>query len=424
MACALREWALEMATRNKPLFRTDAGVKIYGPTTETGKGKYYRIVYAINGAQRERSATTLDKARQRAVLASKEILRGGDRRAELNISEFIDAYLDPEKRERVGRKWGKSHTDNQTSLLNLYVRKAFGTSKCSGIDNDFLRAIIKQAKTESIGDHLSTGLSAWVSWGIQEGWILKPREVLLAGLSNEVRKLKGATKAVESGENDLYIDEDDIPTHGDVAAVAAAAAKVSGIWWYELMFNLAAYSGLRIGEIIDLDVTSINIVAKTIRVTRQCLEVRGKKERSLPKFSKQRTTIFPRVTPSGYKLQEELRRRIKEVNAIENPALLQDGSNRRLLFTNTKGTWICRSTFAKSVRRPAQEIAGWNRKADGKFRWTFHSLRHVFCTYYLSDLKQSASDVAIAAGHSDAYTTISMYVGASREAIAKLSAAN
>jgi integrase len=423
MACASREWVHEMSTRNKPLYRTDAGVKIYGPTAETGKGKYYRIVYAMNGAQRERSATTLDDAKQRAVLASKEILRGGDRRAELSVTEFIDAYLDPEKRERVGRTWGPKHALSQKNLLNLYVRSPFATAKCSDIDNNFLRAIIKQAKTVSIGEHLSASLHGLVTWGIQEGWILDSRDTLLAGLPNEVRKLKGIKKAIESGENHLYVHESDIPTHGDVAAVASAAAKVSGMWWHELMFQLAAYSGLRIGEIIDLDITAINAAAKTIRVSRQCLEVGGKKTRTLPKFGKQRTTTFPRVTPSGYPLLIELQRRIAEVTAIEKPALLQDGTNRRLLFTNTKGTWISQSTFSRSIRRPAQEIAGWPKGRD-TFRWTFHSLRHVFCTYYLSDLKQSASDVAIAAGHSDAYTTISMYVGASREAIVKLSAAN
>jgi integrase len=164
-------------------------------------------------------------------------------------------------------------------------------------------------------------------------------------------------------------------------------------------------------------------LAKTIRVSHQCLEVAGKKSRELPKFGKQRTTTFPRVTPSGYQLLKELERRIAEVMAIENPVLLQDGTNRRILFTNTQGTWICQSSFGESVRRPAQEIAGWAKKGEGKFRWTFHSLRHVFATYYLSDLKQAASNVAIAAGHSNVHTTLSMYVGASHEAIATLSAA-
>jgi integrase len=395
MVFALKEWVLKVATRNKPLFRTDVGVKIYGPTTQTGKGQYYRIVYAIDGAQRERSATTLDKAKQRAVLASKEVLRGGERRVELSINEYLDAYLDPKTREHVGRSWGDKHTTNTTNLFKLYIRKPFGMLECSEINNSLLRTIIKQAGTRANGDRIRRSLSTW---------IFESREILLSGLSNEVRKLKGSAIVLESGENHLYVDKKDIPTHADVAAVAAAAAQVSGIAWYELMFNLAAYSGLRIGEIIDLDVTSIDILAKTIRVSHQCLEVAGKKSRELPKFGKKRTTTFPTITPSGYPLQKQLESRIAEVNAIEESADLKDGSYRRLLFTNTKGGWICQSSFGRSVRRPAQEIAGWSKKADGDFLWTFHSLRHVFCSFYLSDLKQSASNVAVAAGHSNVHT--------------------
>ena len=93
------------------------------------------------------------------------------------------------------------------------------------------------------------------------------------------------------------------------------------------------------------------------------------------------------------------------------------------MFHNSNGSWISQSSFASKVRHPAQVIAGWPIE-NGKFQWTFHSLRHVFCSYYLGELNQSAKNVAVAAGHSDVFTTLSMYVGASRDAIEQLSAAN
>jgi integrase len=262
-----------------------------------------------------------------------------------------------------------------------------------------------------------------IKWGHSERWITESPDELLKGLSNTVTKMKGLKQSIESGENAMFVNLSEIPTHGDVAAVAAAAAEVSGIWWYELLFNLAAYSGMRIGEIFDLDVTQINTEAKTIRITSQCLEVGGKKSRALPKFGKQRTTIYPRITPSGYPLAEEVKRRVAEIQEVEDAPTLLDGTSRRLLFHNPRGSWISQSWFASRIRRPAQEKAGWPKSGD-QYRWTFHSLRHVFCSYYLGDLKQSPQDVAIVAGHSDAFTTISMYVGASREAIDKLSSAN
>lgn len=119
-----------------------------------------------------------------------------------------------------------------------------------------------------------------------------------------------------------------------------------------------------------------------------------------------------------------MKRRIGELEALSETPLLIDGSKRRLLFPNKSGSWLSQSAFGLRVRRPAQEKAGWPKDQDRKFTWDFHSLRHVFCSYYLGDLRQKASSVAIAAGHSSVFVTLSMYVGASREAISEMSAAN
>ena len=72
---------------------------------------------------------------------------------------------------------------------------------------------------------------------------------------------------------------------------------------------------------------------------------------------------------------------------------------------------MCPSDFGKRVRRPAQTLAGWPKGEDGKFQWNFHSLRHVFCTYYLFDLEKNIRDISIAAGHASYLTTLEMYVG-------------
>ena len=90
---------------------------------------------------------------------------------------------------------------------------------------------------------------------------------------------------------------------------------------------------------------------------------------------------------------------------------LQDGSHRRLLFSNQEGGWLCPSAFGTRIRRPAQEKAGWPKDVNGKYVWNFHSLRHVFCTYYFFDLKKDIRDISIAAGHASYLTTLEMYVG-------------
>ena len=49
--------------------------------------------------------------------------------------------------------------------------------------------------------------------------------------------------------------------------------------------------------------------------------------------------------------------------------------------------------------------------ARGNSRWTWHSLRHVFCTTALFTWKLDATDVSCMAGHANVRTTLLMYVG-------------
>ena len=60
--------------------------------------------------------------------------------------------------------------------------------------------------------------------------------------------------------------------------------------------------------------------------------------------------------------------------------------------------------------KPAYLAAGW-RDRDGNGRWTWHSLRHVFCTTALFTWKLEATDVSRMAGHSSYRITLDMYVG-------------
>jgi len=413
-----------MVMRRKPILKLDSVVKIYGPTTDIGKGKYYRIVYPSDGGLRQTTATTEDSAFEKAHQLARKIKSGGALRCELTVNDFLDAYLNADLRGKSGNVWGPKHAREQNGLMNRYVRPVLGTKQCIEITNESLKEIVRSGSTFSNGEHLRTAIGAWIRWGKGEKWVVSDPLELLHGMKNTTNQMKAAVKAKQSGQGKLYIHPDQIPSHAEVDALAKAAAKTTGIWWYELMFNLAAYSGLRIGEIIDLDVSHIDTKAKTVEVLSQCLEVGGKKHRTLPKMSKQRTTIYPTTTPSGYPLSKQMERRVMELKALKRVPRIQDGAKRLLLFHNKNGGWISQGSFSKDVRIPAQKIAGWPMDERGRFIWTFHSLRHVFCSYYLGELKQDVSDVAIAVGHSSPWTTYSMYVGAAKTAISKLSAAN
>ena len=70
-----------------------------------------------------------------------------------------------------------------------------------------------------------------------------------------------------------------------------------------------------------------------------------------------------------------------------------------------------RSTnFNRNVLQRAYRAAGW-RDAAGHGRWTWHSLRHVFCTTALFTWKLDATDVSRMAGHANYRITLDMYDG-------------
>src|SRR5262249_23225286 len=69
------------------------------------------------------------------------------------------------------------------------------------------------------------------------------------------------------------------------------------------------------------------------------------------------------------------------------------------------------SNFSRRVLAAAYQAAGW-RGSNGGRPWTWHSLRHVFCTTppFPSDIDATA--VSPLAGHANSPTTLALYVGA------------
>jgi integrase len=68
------------------------------------------------------------------------------------------------------------------------------------------------------------------------------------------------------------------------------------------------------------------------------------------------------------------------------------------------------SNFDRGILQRAYLATGW-RAAQGNGRWTWHSLRHVFCTTALFVWKLDPTDVSRMAGHADYRITLYMYVG-------------
>ncbi len=72
------------------------------------------------------------------------------------------------------------------------------------------------------------------------------------------------------------------------------------------MANTAAYSGLRWGELTALTTGQVDQAARVITVDRKIVEVAGHLYAEAPKNGKFRRTIYPRCTPAGYPLADQL----------------------------------------------------------------------------------------------------------------------
>jgi integrase len=172
------------------------------------------------------------------------------------------------------------------------------------------------------------------------------------------------------------------------------------------MANTAAYSGLRWGELTALTIAQVNPAARVISVDRKVVEVAGHLYLEAPKNRKRRRTIHSRSTPIGYPLAERLAARLEQARAELAAATNPLG----LIFPSPTGKHWRTSNYGRQILKPAYLASGW-RDTSGNGGWTWHSLRHVFCTTALFTWKLDATDVSRLAGHANYRITLDMYVG-------------
>ena len=408
---------------SRPMFgpvKSQVGVVIYPPIDPRHpKKKFFRIKWTERGKKFDTTAKTFEEAERKAVIISRRLLAQSGQRDFLPIQDLLEIYLEPRNLRQRG--WGENHTKNSTYLLNEFGEQ-FGTIPCNELTAEQLNKYVSEiAETVSPAKAIAVSrtLSTLINWGSAKGWFTQDtlqliREMKSAANSNETKK------AFQSGESAKFVNKKQIPSHADVDQLAKKIAEIANDPTYELFVNLAAYSGLRIGEQIDLDVESVDLKNRTINVETQCLDTGIRMSRTAPKWNTLRTTTYPEKTPMGYPLASALESHVAKIKKQKDTPTIQDGSKRKLLFSDANGGWIRKTNYSKRLRVPAQEALGWKKKSGNRFVWNHHSLRHVFCTYYLQLTNNNFQAVAIAAGHKSFQTTIEMYIGVSDEALKAL----
>jgi len=321
-------------------------------------------------------------------------------------ADLIAHYLDPD-RLPVAKRWSRRHADTQRRLCRRFAAPVIAAVTCQDITPGHMQQIVNAAPTASEGDRLHRCLSAMVTAGIKGGYLANPRlrEVHWQAGDRPVPEPEAST----SGESALWIDPAEIPAAADIGKLGQALALGRRGELDELMAHVAAYAGLRQGELFALTTSQIAPGTRVITVDRKLVEVAGHLYVEAPKCRKFRATIYPVRTPEGYPLAGKLAARIEAARAEQQAGINPLG----LIFPSPRfGHWRS-SNFDRRVLAPAYQAAGW-RDEHGDGSWTWHSLRHVFCTTALFTWKLDATDVSRMAGHANYRITLDMYVGTTK----------
>jgi integrase len=375
------------------------GITVYPAREEPGR---WRAVWYENGQRQQCEAASEEKLAARLAKVTERLAAGAPNMRRPGAA-LIAWYLDPD-RLPVGERWSRKHAHTQRRLCERFAAPVIGPVACQDITAGHMQKIVNAAPTAGEGDRVHRMISALVSAGLESGYLANPRLAKVHWQPGD-RPLP-ATRVSTAGESGLWVDPAEIPSDSDIARLGRALAAGRHGERDELMANVAAYSGLRWGELTTLTIGQVDTGSRVITVDRKVVEVAGHLYVEAPKNRKFRRTIYPRRTPAGYPLSERLAARIEAARAGQDAGTNPLG----LIFPSPAGKHWRSSNFQRNVLKRAYLAAGW-RDGDGGGRWTWHSLRHVFCTTALFTWKLDPTDVSRMAGHASYRITLDMYVG-------------
>ena len=375
------------------------GITVYPAREESGR---WRAVWYEDGKRQQCEAGTEQKLAAKLEKVT-ERLEADAPNMKLPGADLIRHYLDPD-RLPVDERWSRKHADTQRRLCERFAAPVINAVTCQDIKTGHTQKIVNAAPTPGEGNRVHRMISALVSAGLESGYLANPRLAKVHWQAGD-RELP-APQVTVAGESALWVDPAEIPAGSDIGKLGRALAAGRHGERDELMANTAAYSGLRWGELTALTIAQVDQADRVITVDRKVVEVAGHLYVEAPKCRKYRRTIYPRRTPDGYPLAERLAARIEEARAGQGAGTNPLG----LIFPSPRGKHWRSSNFNRNVLKRAYLAVGW-RDGNGSGRWTWHSLRHVFCTTALFTWKLDPTDVSRMAGHANYRITLDMYVG-------------
>lgn len=433
---------------------------------------YWRIRPRAWTKLQERTSPSWPGAQAEAQSTLDGLIAGAGGRPRALLKEAVATYIERRtsgtraaggnRRRRtphISKQWSPRYAKATRKRLDA-LSEALGDMVCGHLNYEHLTGFLGAQRSYNAELEMVKTLSALMGWLARNGYVL-PSQALDGRLdSYELTqpdtggRLGGYADAAPEavvGQSAWFVTAAEVP---DTDAAAAAAAmpgttrRPERNWFLQLMVLIAAYVGLRLGELLALTCDDVEEMARVARAGEPAHQLRihvrrqhtecGQAGVEDTKGRRTRLCIVPLTTPAGYALTDQLLRRSVQARAEREAGINASG----LLFPAPGGRMFWRSNLRQRYWYKTLAAADWatatpeqarrellreqaRARVDAvdeslvgnRYLWTFHSLRHVAARYWVFDVKDVEGDpmplVAVSQhlGHASTAVTEQVYVG-------------
>lgn len=280
-------------------------------------------------------------------------------------------------------RWERSTQDGYRTALDLHVLPVFGERPIAAITTDAIAAFIADRREDDAAESYIAlnlrPLNGALKLALRDGLIAtNPMAALLPEERPKPRRRKRRTWT---------------PT--EIKALVDAArelgSRVGQIYDYTPIIILAVYTGMRIGELLGLRWSDVDLKEGVVRV-------RWQLDRKTRTLVRPKTAAGIRDIPIPASLVGYLRRlRLASSYSLDD----------HHVFSSKNGAPLDHGNVRKRGFAAAVERAGLNR--PGERALTMHDLRHAFASV-VAHHGIASVDLAVLMGHADARVTDLVYV--------------
>lgn len=356
---------------------------------ERANGGYaYEVHWRDHGQKRQMTCKTEPQA-EREAMRIEDMLAAGRSTSALTskktVGEVFEACM------AAGEGHLKPRTlEGQRSIYKNHIGPAFGRRRITGVRatdvEKWIAALSKKLGHGSVRNAYVV-FNKLMKYAIRHDWLV----------------VNPCTGVATPKDHNAVEDKRQFLTPAQVEALAVAMAERRE--HYALIVRMAAYTGLRSGELAGLRIRDVNLFRNTVEVRRTVRRAKGGGwVASSPKTGKGRDVpLLPR-------LAAELRVYLDAHPNRTNPdAALWPGSRKK--FQSSEIDWnipfdinnLIKSHFRKTVRAGVGDAG-----ISTATRW--HDLRHTYASIMAAAPGITIYDVSKWMGHSSINTTEKVYV--------------